>query len=235
MKPATAFAACLLALANIAFAQEVPGGPHLTLTGEGEAVSAPDLATVVVAVTSEGATARQALEANNKAVAKTLEALRSSGSAPRDIQTSALSLQLRYGNVRGTDSAGITGYAVSNEVTFRTRDLNGLGALIDRLIASGANEIRDMSFGVSERERLLGEVRRTAFLDAHRKAEIYAEVAGVRLGPVLVLIEEDGPPPRPGRRRLVESAAAAVPLEAGEVAMQARVRVTWRLESRTPN
>jgi uncharacterized protein len=158
--------------------------------------------------------------------------LKSQGIEPKDIQTSALSLAPRYSVQRPgeTNKPRIIGYMANNDVRIRIRELPKLGSLLDKVVAAGANEIRGVTFDISQRGPLLDEARRRAVADAKHKAVLYAESVGVGLGPLVSLTEESGlTQPQPMRFQAVSAAAATVPVEAGEMTLRMRVRMVWSL------
>ena len=81
------------------------------------------------------------------------------------------------------------GYDVTNMVAMQFRNLDGLGDVLDKLVAVGANQIGEIRFAVSNRETLLRQARRRAVADARSKAALYAEEAGVTLGRVIRISE----------------------------------------------
>jgi len=62
--------------------------------------------------------------------------------------------------------------------------------LVD-LVAAGANEIEAVEFDVIAKGELRADARRQAVAAARRKAQLYAEAAGVRLGAVLHIDDVD--------------------------------------------
>ncbi|HVY58533.1 MAG TPA: SIMPL domain-containing protein [Xanthobacteraceae bacterium] len=203
----------------------------LTVVGTGEVHAVPDSALVTAGVSSDADSAAAALQANNDAMAKVLDAIRSSGIEARDIQTSGLSLEPRHARPSASgnqDRLRIIGYTAANEVTVRGRDLSKVGSLLDKITAAGANRIAGIRFLVSRQETLLDDARKQAVADARRKAELYAQAGGFRLGKILSLTEESTSMPRPmARATAMMSTAAPVPIESGEVALSARLRVVW--------
>lgn len=75
----------------------------------------------------------------------------------------------------------VTGYAAQNNVTVRVRDIAGLGAVLDKLVASGANEIGGINFTREDMTEAEDATRSAAVQDARRRAEIADEAAGMRL------------------------------------------------------
>lgn len=197
----------------------------VTVTGESMIAVAPDTAAIRIGVTSQGKTAREASEANAKRMTSVLAAIKDSGIADRDVQTSRLSLQPQYDpNKSGT--ARLLGFQVTNQVTIKIHDIDKLPTILDRAIAAGANEMSGIEFIVSEQSKLLDQARDDAIADARRKAELYARAAGAKLGHVLSIIEEgSSPPPRP----MQAMRSGAVPVAPGEQMLRASVSVSYEL------
>lgn len=211
-------------------------GNVLTLSGTGSAEAAPDLAIVTSGVTTQGETARAALDANSAAMASLLKVLKEGGIAPRDIQTSGFSVSPNYVYSDGRDPNGyslppqISGYQVSNNVTATIRDLDALGPLLDKAVTVGANTINGISFSLADPSAALDTAREAAFADARHKAELYARLMGRTLGPVESLTETEFPqPPQPMMMRVAAEAAPAVPVASGTMSYSATVSVTWSL------
>jgi uncharacterized protein len=230
----SALAALFLSIAPVA-AQTVPART-LNIAGNAEVHAVPDAVLVSTGVVTEGETAAAALKANSAALAKVVDAIRSSGVEGKDLQTSGLSLQARTYRPEkpsATDRPRIIGYTAANQVTLRVRDPAKLGDLLDKVTAAGANRIDGIEFIVSNQEALLDEARRKAVADAKDKADLFAQAAGFTLGKVMSLTEESLQSPRPMARAmmsgLASGAAAPVPVEAGEMTLSVRVRVVWSL------
>ncbi len=226
---ATVVAATLLLAAPALAENGLP--PMISVTGEATVSVAPDLAQIDGGVTSEARTAREASEANNAAMGKVLQALKSAGIAEKDTQTSRLSLQPQSAPNRVSGPAVIVGYRASNRVTIRMHDVTKVATVIDTLVGAGANDIGGISFMVSNASKLLDEAREQAVADARRKAEIYAKAAGVTLGAPLSISEEDNAAPMPYRNKMVVGmAAATAPVAQGEETLQVTVSASWAIK-----
>lgn len=197
----------------------------VTVTGEATVAVAPDAAVIRIGVTSQDKTAREASEANAKQMTAVLAAIKETGIADRDIQTSRLSLQPQY-DANKSGNARLTGFQASNQVTVRIRDIDKLATVLDRAIASGANEMSGIEFVISEQSKMLDQARDDAIADARRKAELYAKAAAARIGNV-VSISEEGPAPQP--RPMQAMRAGAVPIAPGEQTLRAIVTVSYEL------
>ena len=198
----------------------------LTVNGEASVAVAPDTAVIRIGVSSLGKTAREASEANGKQMTSVLAAVKESGIADRDVQTSRLSLQPQYDpNKNGT--ARLLGFQVTNQVTLKIRETEKLPAVLDRAIAAGANEMSGIEFIVSEQSKLLDQARDDAIADARRKAELYAKAAGVKLGRVVAISEEGSSPP--SRPMVQAMRSGAVPVAPGEQMLRANVTVSYEI------
>lgn len=219
-------AACLLALSlSPAFAQEALSPPHVRVSGEATLSVAPDTARLRAGVTATATTARGAGEANAKAMTSVMAAIRAAGVDDKDMQTSRYAIQPTFSD---TSPRKITGYTASNNVTLTIRNLDGLGGLIDKLTAAGANAVGSIEFVVSDANKLLDKVRADALADARRKAQIYAEASGAKLGGVLALSEQVNTP-MPMVAMMRAAPAADTPIAAGESALHVSVNVAFEL------
>jgi len=227
----------LLALAPLALlATTLPAwAGTISIAGRGEVQAAPDMAVITSGVTSQGATAREALDANTAAMTELLDELKASGIEARDIQTTGFSVNPSYVYSDERDSNGyslppkVTGYQVSNTVTVVVRDLEDLGTILDRSVTVGANTVNGVTFSVADPTELYNEARQKAFADARAKAELYAETAGTTLGDLEAIRESqgfDGPQPYAMYAR-AEVASSAVPVETGELTFTINVDVEW--------
>jgi uncharacterized protein YggE len=206
--------------------------PLLAVTGEATVTAAPDMAVVLVGVVTQAPRAADALAQNSKAMSAVVSAAKESGIEPRDIETSQIALRPQYNYPpQGTREAPkLSAYEAGNSVSMRVRDLSKLGALLDRLVVSGANQIRGVELTLAKPEPLRDEARSAAMKDAIRTAGILADAAGVRIVRVFSIREEVQDSPRPLMRMTAEAAARApVPVEAGEQEVRARIAVEFEI------
>jgi len=200
----------------------------VTVTGNASISVVPDTAMIRIGVISAARNARDASAANAKQMSTVLNAIKANGIDARDIQTSRLSLQPQY-DASKPGAARLTGFQVTNEVTIRIHDINNLPSILDHAIAAGANEMSGIEFLVSQQSKLLDQARNQAIDDAHRKAGLYAQAAGAKLGRVISIVDGGAsPPPRPVMQAL-RAGAGAVPVAPGERMLRASVTVSYEL------
>lgn len=212
----------------------------ISIEGRGEITAAPDMAAISSGVTTQGATAREALDANTAAMTELIAALKGAGIEARDIQTSAFSVNPNYVYSDARDANGyslppvVNGYQVSNTVTVIVRKLADLGTILDKSVTVGANTINGVTFSVADPSELYNEARKAAFADARAKAELYAVAAGVKLEDLVSVSETQGynqPQPIAMYAMRSDASAAPVPVEAGELSFAINVSVQWELEN----
>jgi uncharacterized protein len=209
-----------------AFADTAPQR-MVSVMGTGTVEAAPDMATLMIGVTSQADTAAAALSANSAATEALIARLTASGVETRDMQTSNLSINPNWA---GYDSSTptISGYVATNMLTVRVRKLDTTGAVLDAAVAEGANTLNGLVFGLADPDPAFSEARKAAVADARAKAELLAEAAGVTLGPVLSIADGGAmTDPAPMYREAVS--AAPVPVVGGELGLVATVNVTFAI------
>ncbi|EYD70984.1 SIMPL domain-containing protein [Limimaricola hongkongensis] len=234
MKHAPLAALVLMAgLATAATAQPVDPAPapprSITVIGEGHVRAVPELARVRLGVSETADTARAALDAMNAAMGRVLARIEEAGIAPENVQTGQLSLGRDYARPRD-GAREPEGFVASTMVEMRVTDLDSLGAVLDAAVGEGANRLEGIEFALADRAGAHDEARRAAVADARARAELYAEAAGVKLGPLLSLSESGG---GHGPRPMMEMRMAAdggVPIAQGEVEISAGVSLVYGIE-----
>jgi len=234
------FAAALSAqtLVSPALADMSPTPGTIDVQGIGEVVAKPDMAYITSGVVAQAATARDALDANTEAMNKLIDVLVNAGIEERDIQTSNFSVQPQYVYSDERDENGytkaprITGYQVSNSLSVRVRDLENLGAVLDEAVSVGANTIENVTFGVDETGDLYAEARKRAVADAIAKANLYAVSAGVAVGRLLSISEQQNFEPKYGgapMRAMTEAVDSSVPVQGGELTFSITANMRWEI------
>lgn len=216
------------------------GHTLLTVSAEGSSTREPDLASYTAGVTTQGATATEALSANSAQMTKVLAAVKRAGIADRDIQTSNLSVSPVYANAKrlpdGSYEEGpqrIVGYQANNSVSVRQRKLSDVGKVIDALVTAGANQVNGPSFQLSEPQAAQDEARTQAVKVARARADLYARASGLRVVRIVSISESGGFTPQPVTyaRKAAMDMAAAPPVAAGELETNVNVTVQFELGS----
>jgi uncharacterized protein len=209
---------------------DISNNRWVEVTGEGSVNAAPDFARVTLGVTITGKTAGEAMSANAKTANALVSVIKAEGVAPADIQTSEVSISPIFGQSSPgqTTTPTFAGYSVSNSVSVTVRDLSHLGLLLDKAVGLGANTIYGISFGHNDMSALLDKARPLAVADARRKAGIYSNAGGAKLGRLMILTEEASrQPPVVFSRAL--AAATPTPIEAGEDTLTVTIKARFEL------
>jgi hypothetical protein len=232
--------AAVLTLSSLAItpalAQTAPAilldGTLLDVSATGKTTRVPDIATIRAGVVTQATTAAQALADNAKRMAGVLAALKGAGVQPRDIATSNVSLQPQY-RYENNQAPAITGYQASNTVSVRFRDVAKSGAILDALVAQGANQIDGPNLSLDQPDAALDEARVDAVKRARARAELYARAAGLSVVRILTISEggEAPPPPMPVMYARVAAAPKAdTAIVPGETDVTVTVAVRFLLK-----
>ena len=228
MKQILAMALIWLGLVTGAWAQE---DRLISTSGTGAVEAAPDMATITLGVTQEARLATEAMDAASAAARAVLTRVEQAGIAPRDVQTSDVSLQPVWSrdSVSNNTTPRVTGYVARNTLSIRVRDLDTLGAILDAVVQEGANTFNGLRFSLQNPEPVIAEARAAAVKDAMARAEQLAAAAGVTLGAVRS-ISESGGRFRPEMMEMAAARVAAdVPIAAGELSMTAQVSMVFEI------
>lgn len=208
-------------------------GTLLDISAEGTTARVPDVATIRAGVVTQGQAAASALSENATRMARVLAALKRAGVAPRDIRTSNVSLSPQYRYTEGQPPV-ITGYQASNTVSIRFRDVARSGAILDALVAEGANQIDGPSLSIDQPDAALDEARASAVRIARARAELYAKAAGLSVARIVSIAESgsnDGSAPQPVMyARAMKADSAPTSVVAGETEVSVTLSVRFLLK-----
>jgi uncharacterized protein len=202
-----------------------PADGGVVVIGEGSVSVTPDYARIESGVTTRAKTVKEATDANSKLMAAITSALLESGIAQKDVQTSRFSVQPIYAPQEPRTEPKFVGYSVSNHVRVNIRQISKVGEILDRLVTAGVTDVGNIVFLVSDPSKALDQGREAAIADARRKAEVYAQASGLRLGRVIWITEDSEFAPPIAMRAPRASAAMPVPIATGEDTLQVRVTV----------
>ncbi|MFI1756203.1 SIMPL domain-containing protein [Streptomyces sp. NPDC020571] len=169
---------------------EEPWG--ISVFGSGTVRAEPSLARVRPAVDVLEPSPEQAFQRAGEAVARLREVLRRHGVPDASVSGSRLGLSSEYDGHGGGRT--LLGYRCQASYAVETGALDDLERLIADVVEAGAHRIDGVEFAVRDRQALLDEARRRAVAAARRKAQVYAEAADARLGPVLHIQDVESEP-----------------------------------------
>src|SRR4030042_1433221 len=157
----------------------------INVTGQGKVTGQPDVLKVILGVSVLRPTVDQATADAASLATAVIDALKASGVAEDDIQTTNYSIFPEYD--WSGETQRLLGYRVNNEIQVKIRDLEQAGEIIDAATAAGgdATGVNSLSFSIEDNAELLQMARTAAWNDAEGKASPLAQLAGVELGAAL--------------------------------------------------
>ncbi|MBI4949851.1 MAG: SIMPL domain-containing protein [Deltaproteobacteria bacterium] len=191
--------------------------------------AAPDTAVIGMAVETAAETVKAATSENNRRMEKVLSELKKAAGAGDEVKTSSFSVRPvhEYDGRRNI----LKGYTAFNGITVKTRSVVEAGRFIDIALNSGANNISDLRFELSDYTKVCAIAIEKAASKAKALSEASARAFGVRLGPVKDIAPncraygQEEPVVRFG---LMEKAVdTSTPVEPGTTAVSATVEVRY--------
>ena len=208
------------------------GKRWISVSGEGEATVAPDMAVVTMAVSAKGRDLAPTRDDVNTRTSAVLARLRELGVADADLQAPDVEIQPEYDYRR--DAQKLIGYRVSRSVTARVRALDTLGDVLDAVSVAGANEVHGARMAASDPSAAEHAALASAVAAARASAEAIASAAEVTLGGVIRVEEAERMDlPRGMMRMSAMAESADVPTEvaAGELTVRRTVRAWFGIDA----
>ena len=226
-----ALALAFVLVTTPAFAQQAPPAPPPVIVTNGEAVvkRAPDRAWVTIGAESRAKTAAEAQRMNTEAMTAVIDRIKASGLPADAVQTTGYNLQPEFDYANGKQT--LRGYVARNQVQVRIDTLAKTGDVIAAAVTTGATNVSGVRFDLKDRDAVERDALRLAVQDARGRANYMATGAGVTVHSIIRIEEQrdmaDIPRPMPMNMAMMESRAVqAVPIEAGEIEVRARVTLT---------
>jgi uncharacterized protein len=148
----------------------------------------PDLVRIRFKVVRLEQTPSRSFAHASKSVHAVREVVRRHGILDRAVERSQLGLKSSWSF--GAERKFL-GYECQAAFAVESTDLDDVQQLLIDVVTAGANEIEGVDFDVTTKGDLRAEARRQAAGAARNKAQLYAEAAGARLGPVVHIDDVD--------------------------------------------
>jgi len=204
---------------------EVNAARWISVTAEGEASITPDVAMVSFAVTGSGKELTATRDDVNARSSSVLAALRDLDIADADVNAPDFAIHPEYDYRKGQR---LIGYRVTRQMTVRVRDLAGLGTVLDRVVASGADEVNGAQMSAADATAADHAALTAAVAAARGKADAIARASGVELGGVQRVEEEEGfggrLMPKIGMMAMSQAADAGTQVSTGDLTVTRRIR-----------
>ena len=172
---------------------------EISFTGEGKAVAKPDIASVILGVSSKGLKSQEVVNDNNKKMNDVIKAVKEAGVADKDIKTIVYNLTPIYDYSETPVRMGammpeyqgstFKGYSLEQQIEVKIRDFDNINVILDKATASGANTVGNLQFSVDDMEKVKAEARLDAIKQAKQKANSLAGQSGLSLGKLVNVAE----------------------------------------------
>jgi uncharacterized protein YggE len=205
----------------------------ISVTGEGKAFGAPDIAVLTLGVSALAPSVKDARDQAATAMNGVVDSIKGNGVDDKDIQSTQFSIYPEY-DYRG-DTQELRGYRVTNIVTVKIRNIDDTSKVIDDAVAAGGDltQVQSIDFTIDDPDKLQDEARAEAVKDAQTKAERLADLAGVKLGKPISISEYGAVPPLPlsrGAGAAELDGGAPTPIELGEMEVTLDIQVIYAIE-----
>ena len=213
--------------------------PAITVSGTAEVAAAPNRAVITIGAVAEDKQAQDAQRQIAAVLQRVIQAVRAVGIAEEKIRSTGLSLTPVYAQpgpkpAPAPEAPRIVGYRAADSLRVQIDPVERVGAVIDAAIAAGANSLGGLAFDLRDDLSYRRQALQMAVQEARAKAEAIAAGLSLHLGEVLDIREEGAHQPYPVERRFASAAAAATPIQPGQVQVGAAVTVRFRLVAPQP-
>lgn len=201
MKRLTVLIVVLIASVFSTSAQETDRLPVITVSGTAEVQIAPDEAVFSLDVTKTNKDLQTAKRLNDESVAKILELARRFSVLPQHVQTTHISVDMKYESIRDAktrifnddgDEVGkriFRGYEVSNTVTVRLTDMSRFEEFLSEVLQTGLSAVNSVKFETSKLRENKDKAREMAMKAAKEKAVAMAAAIGQTVGRAVKVTE----------------------------------------------
>ncbi|SDN58448.1 hypothetical protein SAMN05518871_10666 [Psychrobacillus sp. OK028] len=205
----------------------VPMVRVITVTGSGVIEVSPNYVQIQVEVRKEGKELQQTQAENAQIMNRVIQSLLELNIPRENIQTAAYNIFPQYDFIDGKQV--FRGYEVTNAITVKMNDIEKAGIVIDSAVASGANSVSSIKFGVDNPELVYQQALQRALQDAQIKAQTIAQTMKLALYPQPVsIVEEQHNEPIHYKMLSMASSQGGTPIEQGKISITATVTVKYQ-------
>ncbi|MEM1197419.1 MAG: SIMPL domain-containing protein [Pseudomonadota bacterium] len=207
-------------------------GPVIELRITESFEAEPDVVTIGAGVSTDAATAVEALRANSLQMQSVIDQIKALAVDAKDIQTTGINLNARYEYERPANKRRFVGYTASNRVSVTLRKIEGTGEALDALVAAGATDLSGPSFSVEDDTAAKAQARARAFERAKTRVEEYAALLDYDTYRVLEInesVQGRSPIYAESLRAVRSDVAAAPPVEPGLVSTGVSITIKYEL------
>lgn len=211
----------------------------ITVSGQGEIVVVPDIATVSFGVTAENMNVATAQTESTTKMNAIIDFLKTKDVDVKDIKTTNYNIYPRYDYIQSGLMYGgrqtLAAYVVSQNVEVKIRDISRAGEILSGVGSMGVTNVSGLSFSLDKIEDKQDEAKALAIKDAKAQAKVLAEALGVKLVRITNFSENGYQPVYYGMEKGVAlgmggDMAVTAQLPAGENKVLSNVTITYEIK-----
>ncbi len=153
---------------------------QISVTGKGEVLATPNIATFSFGVSEESPTVAEAQKKATDKMNAILDYVKKAGIEDKDVKTSSYNIYPRYDYVSGANGYGgkqvLAAYVVSQNVELKVRKIEDAGKLLSGVGEFGATNVSGLSFIQDDADKLAREARDKAIEDARNQAKLLSAI-----------------------------------------------------------
>lgn len=227
-------------ISHLGKAQSMPSS--INVSGKGEVLATPDIATFSFTVSEEAAVVSDAQKKSTDKMNAILDYVKKSNVEDKDVKTLSYSIYPRYDYQNATyynpGKQVLAAYVVEQTIQIKVRKLEDAGTLLTGIGEFGATNVSGLSFSVDKQDDLAREARDKAIVDAKAEAKKLAKALGVKLGDMISFYESTPYQPMYYAKDVMMSAVpmggemranVAPQLPSGESKITSNVSVTYEI------
>lgn len=207
----------------------------LSVSGEGKASIAPDVASVNLGIITEGVKVETIVKTNTEKMNALLLEVKNLGIEEKDIKTKNYSLQPRY-EWTETGTRIPKGYTLTQTIEVKIRDFAKIGNVLEIASANGVNNIGDLQFTIDDVEKAKSIAREKAIVQAKEKAQLISQQTGLKLKKITNIYEDTGAYPYPaydtsgmgGSMTAKAMSSIAPTIQTGEQEITVKITLNYR-------
>jgi len=210
---------------------ETPSPPSISVDAEGKVMAIPDLATLILEVETQAATAAAAAQQNAVQADRVLKALKPVLGPEDKLRTLGYRLLPVHSYKDKSSPPEIKAYRAVNRLEVKIMDLGRLGEVMDAALQKGASRVEGPYFRHSRLEELQRQAAVDALERARRLAEALAQAAGLKIKGVdkIAAGMRFIAPRAAAGNYLTAKAAPPTPIEVGEEEIRAQVQAVFQV------
>lgn len=203
----------------------------VTVSGSGEILTEPDLASLGIGVEARAPTVDAARRQVNDTVRAVLDLTRARSIPEQQVSSAALMVRPDYQWMPESREQKLLGYVVTRQMTIRLTDISMLGEVLEGVLELGINQVNPPIFDTTARAELERQALAAAAKDARQRARVLARALDMDLGPAHRIEATGGPVVRPMAERVMAASSAddAGSYQTGEIRIDGRVTASFEL------